>query len=142
MGSATAEEDSGCVWTRKPRRLPISPIILLYFPDPDETGECVALMTTHVDDLLIAHTEKGRFYVDQLLGKFEMGSLEQKNFRYCGKQFSQDGSNITIDVSDNTRKIRPVRVRDNRRNADALDQNEMTHLRSITGSLASHYRLP
>ena len=107
-----------------------------YFPDPDETGECVALMTTHVDDLLIGHTEKGRFYVDQLLGKSEMGSLEQNNFRYCGKQFSQDSSNITIDVSDNTRKIRPVRVKDNRRNADALDQNEMTQLRSITGSLA------
>ncbi len=99
-----------------------------YFPDPDETVECVALTTTHVDDLLIAHTEKGRFYVDQLLGKFEMGSLEQNNFRYCGKQFSQDSSNITIDVSDNTRKIRPVRVKDNRRNADALDQNEMTQL--------------
>lgn len=30
-----------------------------YFPDPDEAGECVALMTTHVDDLLIAHTPKG-----------------------------------------------------------------------------------
>ena len=66
-----------------------------YFPDPDETGECVALMTTHVDDLLIAHTEKGRSYADQLLGRFEMGSLEQNNFQYCGKQFSQDSSNIS-----------------------------------------------
>lgn len=37
---------------------------LYFFPDPDDAGECVALMTTHVDDLLIARTEKGRAFVD------------------------------------------------------------------------------
>ncbi len=28
-----------------------------YIPDPDGTGDCVALVTTHADDLLIAHTD-------------------------------------------------------------------------------------
>ena len=92
MGSATMEEDSGYAWTKKPcsqfQGIQYFPAFCyLKFPGPDETGERVALMTTHVDDLLIAHTEKGSPFVEKLLEQFAMASLEQGSFRFCGKQF-------------------------------------------------------
>ena len=107
-----------------------------FFPDPDEAGECVALMTTHVDDLLIAHTVKGREYVERLLGKFEMGSLEQGNFRYCGKQFVQNDKEVSIDVSDNTRKVKHIKINNGRKLGEGIGPEDMTRLRSTTGSLA------
>ena len=71
-----------------------------FFSDPKEAGERLALITTYVDDLLIAQTEKGKAAVERLLNKFEMGSLEHSSFRYCGKQFVQNEKEVSIDVSD------------------------------------------
>lgn len=51
-----------------------------------------------------------------------MGSLEQGSFRYCGKQFVQNDKEISIDVSDNTRKVKPTKI----------GPEDMTRLRSTT----------
>ena len=107
-----------------------------FFPDPKEAGECLALITTHVDDLLIAQTEKGKAAVERLLNKFEMGSLEHSSFRYCGKQFAQNEKEVSIDVSDNTRKVKPIRVSSERKLSESLGPEDVTRLRSTTGSLA------
>ena len=59
------------------------------------------------------------------------------NFRYCGKQFGRDpDGTITVDVCDNTRRIRGATIDAARRSTDPLSPGEMTTLRSITGSLA------
>lgn len=63
-------------------------------------------MATRVGDFLIAHRARGRPYVEKLLENFEMGSLEQGSFRYCGKTFVQT---LIITVSENTRKVKPLR---------------------------------
>ena len=91
-----------------------------FFPDPKEAGECLALITTHVDDLLIAQKEKGKAAVERLLNKFEMGSLEHSSFRYCGKQFVQNEKEVSIDVSDNTRKVKLIRVSSDRKLSESL----------------------
>jgi len=75
---------------------------LYYLPGSD--GDCVALLASHVDDLLYTYLPEGEEVVAKFLQKFELGSQEVDNFRCCGKQFSRepDGT-IMIGVTDNTR---------------------------------------
>lgn len=44
--------------------------------------------------------------MEKLLEIFEMGSLEQSSFRYCGKTLVQT---LIITVSESTRKVKPLR---------------------------------
>ena len=108
---------------------------LYYLPGND--GSCVALLATHVDDLLFTYLPEGEEAIMKFLQKFELGSQEVDNFRYCGKQFSRelDGT-ITIDVADNTRKIRGIKFGASRKGNEVLDKDDLTRLRSTTGSLA------
>ena len=78
---------------------------------------------------------EGKQYMDQLLGKFDIGSQESETFRYCGTQFATttDG---TVDVSDNTLKIKPITIEQGRPNSEALQPHELSKLRSVVGSLS------
>lgn len=98
--------------------------------------EAVAVLTTHVDDLLFAYPPEGESVVEGLLGKFDMGTRESKEFRHGGNAFEQTESAIRINVSDNTRRIRPINIPNGRRNDDVLTRNEETQLRSVVGSLS------
>ena len=55
----------------------------------NEEGKPIAVMTTHVDDLLYAYLPGGEPTMARLLSKFEVGTAEVGVFRYCGKQFTQ-----------------------------------------------------
>ena len=75
--------------------------------------------------------------MDQLFGKFDIGSQESETFRYCGKQlFTTTTDGITVDVSDNTFKIKPIAIEQGRPNSDALQPHELSQLRSVVGSLS------
>jgi len=65
-----------------------------------------------------------------------MGSLEEGSFRYCGKQFVQNNKEISIDVSDSARKVKPIKITNGRKLSESLGPEDMTRLRSVTGSLA------
>jgi hypothetical protein len=91
----------------------------------------------HVDDLLYAYLPEGEDTVNKFLSKFDLGSSETDNFRYCGKQFARDpDGTITIDARDNTRRVKGATIDASRRSTDPLSQGELTTLRSITGSLS------
>ena len=98
-----------------------------YYHVPD--GSVDAVMTTHVDDFLYAHTELGRVTIENLLSKFVVGSSEEGNFRYCGKRVSQekDGA-IKIDVGDNTRKLNMIKIEAGRKMTDAVNPLELSQL--------------
>ena len=100
-------------------------------------NKCVAVLTTHVDDLLYAFLPEGKEATEKLLSKFELGASEQSTFRYCGKQFTQteDGT-ITIDVADNTRRIPKIKIQEGRRLNEKLKDEDITRLRSAIGSLS------
>ena len=72
----------------------------------------------------------------ELLDKFDIGSSQSRDFPYCGKQFKTTEEGITVDVVDNTRRIKPIRVESGRPNADPLLAHETTQLRSVVGSLS------
>ena len=108
----------------------------LYFL-PGSDGDCAAVMASHVDDLLYAYLPEGEDAMKKFLSKFDLGSTETDNFRYCGKQFARDpDGTITIDVRDNTRRVRGATFGAARRGTDPLTKEELTTLRSVTGSLS------
>ena len=103
----------------------------------NQDNKPIAVMTTHVDDLLYAYLPEGKEAMDRLLSKFEVGSTETGCFRYCGKQFTQGPDySITIDVIDNTRRINRIPIGVDRKQNDKLTKGELTQLRSVIGSLA------
>ena len=103
----------------------------------NEKKKTVAVLTTHVDDLLFSSLPEGNHVVEKLLSRFEIGSAEKGNFRYCGKQFTQDKyGEVTIEVADNTRKIRKIKIKEGRKATDPLKHDDLTQLRSVIGSLS------
>ena len=42
----------------------------------DEENRCIAMLTTHVDDLLYSYLPEAKEVMDSLLGSYELGSLE------------------------------------------------------------------
>ena len=94
-------------------------------------------MATHVDNILYAYIPEGKSVIDSFLEKFNLGSSESNSFRYCGKQFERtaDGT-ITQDTCDNTRRIKPIKIAPGRSASEPLGKDDVTRLRSVTGSLA------
>ena len=64
----------------------------------DETGEPALMLGSHVDDLIWACHPKYQYIIDDLK-HFQCGKVEQKKFRYCGKEVAQD-DDFTIHVVD------------------------------------------
>ena len=94
-----------------------------------------AMMCTHVDDLLFAHTDEGKEAA--ILNRFSVGKIEEGSFRYCRRRFSQDEDcTIHVDVRDNTRNLKPATTGKDRKMNDPLNPGELTSLRSVVGGLA------
>ena len=104
---------------------------------PGSNGDACALICTHVDDLLHCYLPEGKDVMDSFLAKFNIGSAETNSFRYCGKQFDRSsGGDIHVDTVDNTRKIRPITFDAKRVGTERITGDDITRLRSVTGSLA------
>ena len=104
---------------------------------PGSDGDCVAVMASHVDDLLYAYLPEGEGTVKKFLSKFDFGSTETDNFRYCGKQVARDpDGTITVDVRDSMRRVKGAMIDAGCRGTEPLSQGELATLRSITGSLS------
>ena len=97
------------------------------------TGDEVELvMTTHVDDFLWSCLPSGEPFVDKLLSKYEVGTREKGNLRFCGKRFICNDDAITIDVADNTGKVTKITVDAARdRNSQPCTAKEISTLRSV-----------
>ena len=95
-------------------------------------------MRTHVDDLLCCYLPEGKEVIERFLNKFNIGSTEGNDYRYCGKQFSRSGDgDIFVDTVDNTRKIKPIPIDAGRSSGnEQVSGDDITRLRSVTGSLA------
>ena len=104
----------------------------------DNEKKLQALLCTHVDDLLFCHDGKeGKKAIENLLGRFSVGKIEESSFRYCGRRFTQsEDFTVCVDVHENTKGLRPIRLDEGRRPGDTLSAGELTSLRSVVGSLA------
>ena len=50
----------------------------------------IGMLATHVDDLLMAYHDEAEENFKKLFAKFTVGKVEECNFRYCGRRFTQD----------------------------------------------------
>ena len=65
--------------------LPSSVSPAMYYKVNEEM-KLEALLCTHVDDFLFCHDrQKGKKAIDDLLGRFSLGKIEETSFRYCGR---------------------------------------------------------
>lgn len=65
--------------------------------------------------------------MDKFLGKFDIRTQQSDHFRYCGKQTTTTADGITIDVSDQILKVRPIAIE------PTLQPQEISQLRSVVG---------
>ena len=139
MGSQTLEEVFGCAWMLTHVRA--------VWRQASFSQDCTtsqgrreempmpscALMWTTCSTVFLSEGEQ---VMKSFLAKFSDGSSDINSFRYCGKQFERGSDNIIkVDTADNTRKIHGANV-GSRLGSERLLQEDITKLRSITGSLA------
>ena len=90
----------------------------------ESNGRVDLVLTTHVDDFLWACTESGQVFMDKLLSRFEVGKREIGRLRFCGKQFSLDGKDVLIDVTDNTTKTTYIDIAKSRKQSEQVTTGE------------------
>ena len=56
----------------------------------DDQGRIIAMLATHVDDMLWACEPEGQEAINKLLAKFTLKSIESDSFRFCGRDITQD----------------------------------------------------
>ena len=74
--------------------------------------------------------------MDSLLDSYKLGSLEETNFRYCGKACGEQNATLFIPIKDNTKTIKKTKIDNNQKLSDKLSPDQITKLRSVVGSLA------
>ena len=98
-----------------------------------------AMVISHVDDLLFGGNDRGRELLLQLGKELGYGSLEEKEFVYCGKLFKQhpDGA-ISVSMKEYHENLKPIVIPlARRKEPDAtLLPTEKKQLRGIVGEPA------
>jgi hypothetical protein len=100
-------------------------------------GVVLCIIGTHVDDLLWACKPEAQHIIDEVLASFKFGKIDKSNFRYCGKQVTQDEDfTIHINCKDTILKTGRIRIANGRRMQDEVTPDERTQLKSVAGSLS------
>ena len=107
-----------------------------FFSYADASGKVLMVMGSHVDDLLWANLPEAEPIVDQVKASFEFGSEESRNFRYCGKEVTQDAQGtVKATCKNTTEKLSPIRFPSGRASTDLATEGEVSQLMSVIGSL-------
>ena len=97
-----------------------------------------AIVVSHVDDLLLGGNQRGKELLLQLGKELGFGSLEEKEFVYCGKLFKQhaDGS-ISLSMKEYHENLKPIVIPVARRKQveSPVTPAEHRQLRALLGSL-------
>jgi hypothetical protein len=85
-----------------------------------------------------AEPEFEHLIVDELFSHFQLNQIEEGEFRFCGREYSQDEDyNVTVTCKHNTEKILPISFdRGTRGLNDKATSGEIAQARSVIGSLA------
>ncbi|CAE7312962.1 unnamed protein product, partial [Symbiodinium necroappetens] len=83
------------------------------------------ILATHVDNLLWCATPEGTETMERILAKFDVGRIEDTDFRFCGRRFRQaEDFSVRIDAGDNTRQIRKINIPAGRKATDHATEAE------------------
>ena len=104
-----------------------------------EDGDIKVMLGSHVDDLLFACKPGFEGYVSKIQKAFDVddSKLTYKDFRFCGREISQDDEgNITVTCKATAEKIEPIQYRTGIKKTESCNDQEKAQLRSVVGSLA------
>ena len=101
-------------------------------------GKLRGCIATHVDDLMWWVDEGYESHIDGVLAAFKIKKVEEGEFRFCGREITQDKDfNIMITCKDTAERIEPVNYNGKgRKDADRVTSGEMSQLQSVIGSLS------
>lgn len=110
----------------------------LWFLWNHQHDEIIGMVLSHVDDLLFGGNDVAAASLDQLGSELGFGSMEEGQFVYCGKQFTQhEDFSISISMEAYHENLQLVKIPlERRRNPEAfLTPSEQKSLRGVLGSL-------
>ena len=112
----------------------------LFYDRDSKTGELRGLVGTHVDDFLLAGSTKWVKEMTKKIQKsFLLGSIEEKDYLYCGHRIRQDrkAGTLTIDQEEFAREIKPLVIQPGRRRQlqEGVTEAERSTIRSYAGKL-------
>ena len=103
----------------------------------EKDGDIKAVLLTHVDDMCWAAKEGWEEPVQKILDTFDVRKVEERNFRFCGKEIVQrDNFDIEVSCKHATETIGPVRYHStDRKITDEASPAEIAQMRNVIGSL-------
>ena len=108
----------------------------------DEEG-LHGLAATHVDDVLWTGDEVLQEAMKRVQERFTFGSVEQDNFRYCGRKIATTEECITMTAPELLLQVKPIYISGDRKRSitEAATQEEQSQMRGVLGSLGYVARL-
>lgn len=108
----------------------------------DEQG-LHGLAATHVDDVLWTGDQRLQEAMEAIQRRFTFGSVEQDNFRYCGRKIETTEACITMTAPELLLKVKPIHISGDRKRAisAAATPEEQSQMRGVLGSLGYVARL-
>ena len=110
------------------------------FYEHNVRGELIGMLGTHVDDFLKTGTDDWLEKINVKLGEiFQMGRVEDSDFKYVGYRIKQDAQTkeITMDQEEFADKVEMVKIDPTRakQKEEELESEEKTLMRGISGRL-------
>eukprot|EP00439_Symbiodinium_sp_Y106_P068391 s2336_g11.t1 len=120
------------------RRVPLEPGFYVMNGDEGASGNKVkGMLLVHVDDLLWVGDSDMEAAMARVQKEYKFGSLDQTNFKFCGRWLKQGPDGIEVSCPDLIGRVRPIHLeprRKGQRDSSATDR-EKSQLRSVVGSL-------
>ena len=110
------------------------------FYEINSNGELIGMLGTHVDDFIKAGTTKWLEKINRKLGEFfQMGRVEEGDFKYTGYRIQQDAltNMITMDQEEYAAKVEIVKIEPARakQKEENLNDEEKSIMRGTSGKL-------
>ena len=106
-------------------------------------GELQGLVVTHVDDILWCGKTPMEEVMERIQKRFTFGSVEQDDFRFCGRKVTTKDNYLEISAPEILSKVKPIRVEGerNRSPTDDASAEEQSQMRAVLGSIGYVARL-
>jgi len=104
----------------------------------DKGGRIALMAGAHVDDIMWAAVPEYERIMTDLFKHFELNQIEEGNFRFCGREYSQsEDFSVYVTCKNNTEKILPISFQKGTRGLEhKATPSEIAQDRSVVGSLA------
>ena len=112
----------------------------LFYDKDEKTGRLRGIVGTHVDDFLLAGDAKWiKDMTKKIQGKFLLGTIEEKDYLYCGHRIKQDreAGTLTIDQEEFAREVGQLMIKPERKRQpqENVTEAERTQIRAFAGKL-------